>query len=140
MTDAGLLAKKLTRIEACIKDLELVTPASIEANIVHERFVEHTLQIAIQAAVDIASHIVSDERLGDADTNHALFDLIARHGWIPDDQIPVMHRMVGFRNVLVHEYEDVDVRLVRAIVERHVNDLQAFVDSVRAKLSEPSPR
>ena len=135
MTDSGLVAKKLLRIEICLKDLERVDPASIEIDVVHERFVEHTLQMAIQAAVDIASHIVADDRLGDAASNHELFDLLARAGWLPGDQVAVMHRMVGFRNVIVHEYEDVDVQIVRDVVENRTGDLQAFVDAVRARLA-----
>lgn len=135
MTDAGLIAKKLVRIEACLRDLELVEPAQLQHDLIRERFVEHTLQIAIQAAIDIAGHIVADNRLGDAASNHELFDLLARHGWIPSEHVAVMHRMVGFRNILVHEYEDVDVQIVRAVVERHVGDLARFAEHVRARLS-----
>jgi hypothetical protein len=43
-----------------------------------ERFVEHTLQTAIQAAIDVTGHIVSDERLGEPRTNREMFDLLAR--------------------------------------------------------------
>lgn len=134
MTDAGLVAKKLARIETCLHDLQLVDPASVEGDLIRERFVEHTLQIAIQAAVDVASHIVADDRLGDATSNHALFDLLARSGWLSAEQVKTMHRMVGFRNVLVHEYDDVDVRIVRAVLERHTGDLQGFVDAIRSRL------
>ena len=135
MTDHGLVAKKLARIEACLRDLSRVDPATIETNLVHERFVEHTLQMAIQAMVDVASHIVSDDRLGEPGNNHQLFDLIARDGWLRPEQVVTVHRMVGFRNVLVHEYETVDVRVVRRVVERQAGDLQAFVDAIRARLS-----
>jgi uncharacterized protein YutE (UPF0331/DUF86 family) len=135
VTDAALVAKKLARIETCLADLKRVPPDTVEGDLIRERFVEHTLQIAIQAAVDVASHIVSDDRLGDAASNHQLFDLLARNGWIPASQVPTMHRMVGFRNVLVHEYEDVDVKIVRLVLERHTGDLQAFVDAVRSRLS-----
>lgn len=135
MTDLGLVAKKLARIETCLRDLARIDPATIETDVVHERFAEHTLQIAIQAASDIASHIVSDDRLGEPGSNHALFDLLARNGWLRADQVPTLHRMVGFRNVIVHEYETVDVRLVRRVVEHHAGDLQAFVDTIRAELT-----
>jgi uncharacterized protein YutE (UPF0331/DUF86 family) len=43
--------------------------------------------------------------------------------------------MAGFRNVLVHGYADVDLAIVRRIAERHLGDLLAFVDSIRAKLA-----
>lgn len=134
MTDLGLVAKKLARIEACLHDLGRVSPESIETDLVHERFVEHTLQLAIQAALDVASHIVSDDRLGDAGSNHRLFDLLAKNGWLAPELVTPMHRIVGFRNVLVHEYDDVNVAIVRQVVEVHVHDLQRFVDGVRRKM------
>jgi uncharacterized protein YutE (UPF0331/DUF86 family) len=135
MTDVGLVAKKLVRIETCLRDLAAIDPARIEAELVYQRFAEHTLQIAIQAAVDVAAHIVADDHLGDVASNHALFDLIARAGWLAPPLVPVMHRMVGFRNIVVHEYEDVDVTIVREIVSRRLGDLQTFVDAIRAKIS-----
>ena len=60
MTDPDLVAKKLALIE-------------------------HTLQIAIQAAMDVASHLVSDLRLGEPRTNRELFDLLARGNVIATD-------------------------------------------------------
>lgn len=42
--------------------------------------------------------------------------------------------MVGFRNVLVHEYEDVDLQILRDVLARHTGELQAFVDAIRARL------
>jgi uncharacterized protein YutE (UPF0331/DUF86 family) len=135
VTDLGLVAKKLARIEACLVDLARVDPTRIESDRREEYYAEHALQIAIQAAIDVAAHIVSDEKLGDPMSNHDLFDLLAKNGWLPPEQVRVLHRMAGFRNVIVHEYESVDVRLVRQVVERHRGDLQAFVDVIRAKLA-----
>ncbi len=64
MTDADLVAKKLALIETYVSELRsLARPAEIEADVREERFVEHTLQLAIQAALDVASHV--ETRLGD---------------------------------------------------------------------------
>ena len=57
----------------------------MQRNVREARFVLHTLQIAIQAALDVASHIVSDERLGEPETNRELFDRLAQHGWLSVD-------------------------------------------------------
>ena len=70
MTDPELVAKRLALVETCVRELrELARPAAIHADVREARFVEHTLQIAIQAVLDTASHIVSDERLGEPRTN-----------------------------------------------------------------------
>jgi len=69
MTDPELVAKKLAFIETCVRDLRtLARPERIADDLREERFVEHTLQLAIQAALDAGSHIVSDERLGEPET------------------------------------------------------------------------
>jgi uncharacterized protein YutE (UPF0331/DUF86 family) len=102
---------------------------------VQERFAEHTLQIAIQAALDVASHIVSDERLGEPRTNRELIELLERGRWIPSDLTGILVRMVGFRNILVHGYEVADVTIVRDIVEHRLDDLLRFVTVIRSRLA-----
>ena len=65
MTDEDLVQKKLAFIETCLSELRSLARADrIATDVKERRFVEHTLQICIQAVQDIASHIVSDERLG----------------------------------------------------------------------------
>ena len=133
MTDPELVAKKLALIETCVRELQsLARPEAIRADVREERFVEHTLQIAIQAALDVASHIVSDERLGEPETNRALFDLLARAGKLPADLAATLRDMAGFRNVIVHGYQDVDLAVVEDVLRNHLGDLLAFVAAVRA--------
>lgn len=136
MTDPDLIKKKLAQIETYLR--ELTTLASIDAlgsDLREERFIEHTLQLAIQAALDVASHIVSDERLGEPRTNRELFDLLARAGWLDGELAETLRRMVGFRNVLVHGYDAVNLEIVRDIVEHRLVDLEGFVAAIRARLS-----
>jgi hypothetical protein len=65
MVDAELVEKKLAFIETCVDDIRrLANLELIESDIREERFVSHTLQLAIQAALDVASHLVSDMRSG----------------------------------------------------------------------------
>jgi uncharacterized protein YutE (UPF0331/DUF86 family) len=138
MTDSALVAKKLARIDSCLSDLQrLARPDAIDTDLRERRFVEHTLQIAIQAALDVASHIVSDRRLGEPNTNRELFDLLHRDGWIDGDLTATLRNMAGFRNVLVHGYDDVDLGVVRDVMAAHLEDLSAFVAAVRGRLDTP---
>jgi uncharacterized protein YutE (UPF0331/DUF86 family) len=136
MTDPELVAKRLAIVETSVRELrELARPTAIHTDVREARFVEHTLQIAIQAVLDTASHIVSDDRLGEPRTNRELFDLLARAEWIPSALADTLRDMAGFRNVLVHGYDTVDLSIVRDVAEHHLDDLLAFVKTVRGRLN-----
>ena len=90
-------------------------------------------------ALDVASHIVSDERLGEPRTNRELFGFLERPGILSRDLAEVLEEAAGFRNVLVHGYDDVDVGIVRDVVEHRLDDLLAFVASVRRWMAGPRP-
>lgn len=135
MTHADLVAKKLARIETCIRELRtLAKPELLRSDVKEQRFVEHTIQIAIEATLDIASHIVSDESLGEPETNHALFDLLARNGWVPAEMLKQLHAMVSLRNVVVHEYDDVDLAILEDVLRNRLDDLLTFVAAIRSRL------
>ena len=135
MTDPELVAKRLAIIETCVRELrELARPTEISGDVREARFVEHTLQIAIQAVLDTASHIVSDGRLGEPRTNRELFDLLERAGWIEPALAGALRDMAGFRNILVHGYDAVDLAIVQDVVEHRLDELLQFADTVRKRL------
>ena len=136
MTDEPLIAKKLAFIESCIHELRTMARLElIDHDVREQRFVEHTLQLAVQAALDVASHIVSDLRLGEPATNQELFLLLARGHWIEPGRVAALRAMAGFRNVLVHGYAEVDRAIVRDVVEHHLDDLLQFAAAIRARVA-----
>ncbi len=140
MTESHLVGKKLVVIERCVHELRtLARPDRIVDDVREQRFVEHTLQIAIQAALDVASHIVSDDHLGEPRTNKDLFELLRAAGWITAELTRPLGAMVGFRNILVHGYEAVDLMVVRDVLENHLGDLDAFVAAIRGRMVGASP-
>lgn len=135
MIDTNLVRKKLALIEGYVAELKaLGRPGEISKDLRELRFAAYTLQISIQAALDVAAHIVSGERLGEPRTNRDLFELLARNGWLTADLAITLHGMVGFRNIIVHGYEIVDPVIVEDIVLHRLDDFLAFVGAIRAKL------
>ena len=135
MTDPALVAKKLAFIETCVAQLRaLARPERIANDLREERFVEHTLQLAIQAALDVASHVVSDDRLGEPETGRDVFRLLGKAGLLPGELTARLEQMAGFRNVVVHLYQDVDLGIVRDVVENHLGDLLEFAAAIRRRL------
>jgi uncharacterized protein YutE (UPF0331/DUF86 family) len=136
MTDEDLVQKKLAFIGTCLSELRSLARAErIAVDVKERRFVEHTLQICIQAVQDIASHIVSDERLGEPAENAAIFSLLFNAGWLTEETARFLRAAVGFRNVLVHGYTAVDPEIVREVLEKHLGDVERFVSEINARLS-----
>ena len=135
MTDPELVAKKLAFVESCVQQLRtLARPERIADDVREARFVEHTLQLAIQAVLDVGSHIVSDDRLGEPETGRDVFRLLAKAGVVDPALAQRLERMAGFRNVVVHLYQEVDLGIVRDVVENHLGDLVEFAETVRRRL------
>lgn len=135
MTDSSLVAKKLAFIETCVQEVRtLGRPQEIRTDLRERRFIEHTLQIAIQAALDVASHIISDGRLGEPRTNREMFFLLGRYGWIPGELSLHLENMAGFRNVVVHGYDLVDIGILEDVLAHRLDDLLAFAAAIRARL------
>jgi len=92
--DKALVEKKLAFIETCLRELaELADMAKLDTDVREQRFVQHTLQMALQAALDTSSHIVSARRLGEPETNRELFALLVSDGWVSGDLLPQMQAM-----------------------------------------------
>lgn len=135
--DARLIEKRLAWIEAgCERLRRLAKPDRLADDEVQRAFVEHNLQTAIQAAIDIATLILGERKLGEPDSTRSMFRLLVNDGWVTNEQADVWRRIVGFRNIVVHRYLDVDPAIVRAVLVGNLDDFGRFVRSVRDRLAE----
>ena len=88
---------------------------------------ERFLQLVIEALNDLGSHVVSDFNLGVVEVTRDIPRLLCHHGYLSELLRDIWIRMIGFRYLLVHEYLDVDRRIVHEVLHRHLADLQAIV-------------
>ena len=94
----------------------------------------HTLQTAVQAMLDVEFAISSEAHLGEPNDNQQLFERLAAAGWLTPAQRDTCRRMVAFRNIVVHQYLQVDVRIVQSILARDLDDLLGFVSTIRDRI------
>lgn len=85
------------------------------------------IERACQAVIDLAFHVVARDRLGMPQTSADAFSLMARAGYIDTVVMKGMVAMTGFRNVAVHEYQALDLSVLRAIVEGKWRSLSDFL-------------
>jgi len=60
---------------------------------------------------------------------------LERGGYISAELAAELEKMAGFRNVLVHGYDDVELPIVRDILENRLGDLERFVELIRGRLT-----
>jgi uncharacterized protein YutE (UPF0331/DUF86 family) len=116
---AGIIERSLRRvIEEYQADPALDSYTHIDALTLN-------LERACQAAIDIAIHICSIQRLGIPQTSTDAFKLLEKAGILHKETTKKMIGMVGFRNIAVHEYQVMDMNILRAIAEQ---DWKSLVD------------
>ncbi|MGH9385888.1 MAG: type VII toxin-antitoxin system HepT family RNase toxin [Vicinamibacterales bacterium] len=91
---------------------------------------ERYLQLAIQAVLDISHHIVADRNLALPADSKSLFDLLARQKVVSKRLAIKLTAMAGFRNILVHEYLEIDRRRVYRALTTELRDFESFVRAV----------
>ena len=103
---------------------------SFEENFTKQDSVILNLERASQATIDIATHIIKTKNLGLPNTSRELFDMLLEDGIISKDICKQMQGMVGFRNIAVHDYQNLNIEIVVAIVEKHLGDFEGFIREV----------
>jgi uncharacterized protein YutE (UPF0331/DUF86 family) len=68
------------------------------------------------------------QQLGIPQDSREAFDILASAGLFPREQAEKLRRMVGFRNVAVHDYQALNLDIVREIIRTHLDDLRAFAE------------
>ena len=81
---------------------------------------------ACEQAIDLANHLIRLEKLGIPTDSAESFELLIRAGIIPAELGGKLKRMVGFRNTVIHEYQQVDVHIVEAVISTGLDELLAF--------------
>lgn len=97
--------------------------------------VERFLQVAIQACIDVATHILASRAVPIPDEYAQAFLQLGDEGLLPQDLAERMASAARFRNVLVHAYTDVDAALVFAGLGR-LDDLEAFALHISRALDD----
>ncbi|WP_018130678.1 type VII toxin-antitoxin system HepT family RNase toxin [Effusibacillus pohliae] len=123
---------KIQTIVRCIKRIREEyqdDPANLE-NFTKQDAIILNIQRACQACIDLAMHITAEKNLGIPQNSRDAFDLLHQNKLIDAEMNAKLKAMVGFRNIAVHDYQSVNLAIVRNIIEHHLQDLKTFADHV----------
>ena len=88
------------------------------------------LQRACERAIHLAMYVISQRRLGLPQESRDTFALLQDAGLLPTDLAARMQRMVGFRNVAVHEYARLNLDIIHTIITKHLEDFRTFSSTI----------
>jgi len=80
--------------------------------------------------MDLASYVVATEGYGTPDTAAGAFTLLEQRGILAPELAQRLKKMVGFRNIAIHEYQALDPAILKSILDRHLDDLLALGDRI----------
>ncbi len=88
------------------------------------------LQRACEASIDLAMHIVAAKKLGLPQNSRDAFKYLEEAAIIPADLSKKMKAMIGFRNIAVHDYQDINLEILQKILENYLSDLGQFTKTI----------
>ena len=130
--DRERILAKIDQLDAYIAELQEIAPKSFAEyqQVEKKRACERLLQVSIEVAIDICNRFVSGLRLGLPAEEEDLFRKLLKAGVISKEMGEKLREMRGFRNILVHEYAQVDDRLVYEAVKTKLEDFALFRQEV----------
>jgi uncharacterized protein YutE (UPF0331/DUF86 family) len=137
-----LINRKLDSLARCIHRIESKRPTECEIlldDIDLQDILAINLERAVQLSVDIGAHILSNFETPPPNTMGDVFSLLVNQSVITPEIGNTLRQAVGFRNLAVHAYEQVDWQRVFNIVHHHMDDFKSFMQTILNWVELQSP-
>jgi uncharacterized protein YutE (UPF0331/DUF86 family) len=123
-----VILNKVTTIERCVKRIHEVYEGNPEnlQDFTKQDSIILNIQRACEASIDIAMHLVSEKKLGVPKASREAFKLLQEAGLIDEGLAKTLMNMVGFRNIAVHDYQTLELDILVAILDKHIDDFKQF--------------
>jgi uncharacterized protein YutE (UPF0331/DUF86 family) len=132
MADDVLINKAAT-IERCVaraREEYARNPATFATDFTRQDAAILNIQRACEAALDMGQHLIRREKLGVPQSTRDVFTLLAQGGWVDATQAEGLKRMVGFRNIAVHDYQTLQLPITVSIITAHLDEFLQYSQAV----------
>lgn len=137
--DREVVEQKLESLRRCLLRIEVKCPAdasTLVADIDLQDIISLNLSRAVQISVDVGAHLIAGMEVPPPDTMGQTFDLLAQAGVVSSELAGSLKKAVGFRNIAVHNYENINWEIVHSIVKYHLKDFSEFAKVVAVKMQK----
>lgn len=126
---SDVILNKIDTIERCINRIKEVyndNPENLNDYTKQDSIVLN-IQRACEASIDLAMHVISEKKLGVPQSSRDGFEVLNKNNLIDDKLTKNLKAMVGFRNIAVHDYKKIEIKIVQMIIERHLEDFKELI-------------
>lgn len=129
MSEKDVIYSKINIVKNCLMAIEKAKMNEKDPMFLQNLY-ELNLQRAVQACIDMANVVLAKEGLGLPNSYRQSFELLAKFGVIESQISQIMIKMVGFRNISVHDYDEIKPEIVEAIVANHLKDFESYYTKI----------
>ena len=133
MVDKVLVLRKLAEVEEYlfqIREFSGISTTDYSADWKIQRIVERTLQMMIETCLDIAGHIIADQRYRVSENYADMFRVLWENTIIDEKLFLSLEKMARFRNYVVHHYDKIEPSIVIAILHKNLDDFKKFKEAI----------
>jgi uncharacterized protein YutE (UPF0331/DUF86 family) len=127
MVRAEVIRRRLQKLDeylTILKGLQKYSQDEFLANPEIYGSTERFLQLAIETITDLGEHVVADLHLGETNWHSDIPNILAEKEYISSELREKWIRMIGFRNILVHDYLDINRKIVYEVLQSKLKDIQ----------------
>jgi len=124
-----VLINKAAVIERCVaraREEYAADPAGFATDYTRQDAAILNIQRACEAALDMGQHLIRRDKLGVPQSARDVFTRLVQSGWIPESMASDLKRMVGFRNIAVHDYQALQLPITVSIIENHLGEFLQY--------------
>lgn len=137
MSSQEAIRNQITTVKSYLKDLENYTNTTQEElknNLERRRAIERILYLLAQSVIDLAESVVSLKNFRKPTTLAETFDILQEEEIISLELAQELINMAKFRNIIAHDYTDLDYSIVEKILKSEYKDIKNFLIEVEKNL------
>ena len=121
-----VIINKCESIKRCIKRIEEDYDEEFETNLTKQDAVILNIGRAIQQSIDLGAYIIKQRKLTPPKTSKEIFEILEKEKIIDKNLSENLQKMVGFRNLAIHEYTKLRLDILEYIIKNRIWDLYEF--------------
>lgn len=130
-----VIINKIATIDRCllrINEVYLEVGENLATDFTRQDSIILNIQRACEAAIGLANYISKVKKLGVPQSSRDSFVLLFKAGILSEELAFNLGKMVGLRNVAVHDYQTLNLDIVKYVIEHNLIDFNYFIDAIKA--------